>query len=63
LSLRPSNTVRFLRQWRANAPGATSDKLGRGVAELLVQRGIARFDDGAAETPSKKSSRSSRKTA
>ncbi len=35
--------VRFLRQWRGFAKGTKSDKIGQGVASLLVQRGTCEW--------------------
>lgn len=49
MSLRSPSLVRFQRQWRCYAPGAVTDKLGRGVAELLVHRKIASFETDASQ--------------
>ena len=49
MPVRQPTSVRFLRQWRGYAPGKVSDQLGRGVASLLVQRGIAQWE--SAELP------------
>lgn len=39
----PNNTIRFRQHWRGREPGQTTDALDYGVAQLLVQRGIAEF--------------------
>ncbi len=53
---KPATVVRFNSAWRGYAPGTVSDQLGRGVAEILVQRGIAEWNRDE-QRPAKRASR------